>query len=111
MKKYRNLLILIIAFASLAYAGVKIPILGAYLGGFYLANGIAHFGYGVSGFGKLTPKSLFGDGRIIHTIWGLCNFAFSFVLIYFSLGTNWITFIAGVLITALLLPIAAKEKH
>lgn len=100
-----------LVFALFAYLGTKFAIFGAFLAGLYLSNGIAHFGYGISGFGKITPKRLFGEERKIHSIWGFCNFIFSAILVYYSnLEANWLAFIIAILITFLLLPLAARKE-
>ncbi len=109
--KYKNLIRLALVFALLAYAGTKFAIFGAFLAGLYLSNGIAHFSYGIFGFGKITPKRLFGEERVIHSIWGICNFVFSAILVYYSsLEENWLAFIIAVLITFLLLPLVARKE-
>ncbi|HEY9205597.1 MAG TPA: hypothetical protein VIO58_06710 [Candidatus Methanoperedens sp.] len=109
--KYRNLILLALVFALLAYVGIRFTILGMFLAGLYLSNGIAHFVYGASGFGKITPKRLFGEERVIHLIWGICNFVISAILVYYSsFEANWLVFIIAILITFLLLPIAARKE-
>ncbi|CAG0954876.1 hypothetical protein METP1_00389 [Methanosarcinales archaeon] len=102
----------ILVFALLAFIGIKFTILGAFLAGVYLSNGIAHFSYGFFDFDKITPKRLFGEERIIHSIWGISNFIFSAILVYFSnFEANWFAFIIGFLIAFLLLLQVAKKSY
>lgn len=109
--KYQNLILFALLFALVAAAASRYPLPGAFLAGLYLSNGIAHFGYGLFGFGKITPKTLFGEERGAHSIWGAYNFILSAILVRnSSLGTNWPAFIAAILITLLLLPIAARKE-
>ncbi len=109
--QYKNLVFFALIFSFLTYFGIKFIIFGSFLGGLYLSNGVAHFLYGAFGFGKITPKKLFGDARIIHLIWGTFNFIFSSILIYYSrLEINWFIFIVAVVITFLFLPAMVKKE-
>lgn len=110
--EYRNLVLLALAFASLAYVGTAFAILGAFIAGAYLSNGLVHFSYGVFGFGRMTPKRLFGEGRAAHSVWGAFNLALSAVLAYVSsAAANWPFLAAGILIAALLLPLMARKRQ
>ena len=72
-------------------------------GGIFLANGVPHFGHGISGkrFQSpfASPPGVGESSPLVNVIWGLVNFTIGYVLIFgvgdFTFGLNRAALMVG----------------